>query len=473
MKKILVLISLLLLNIPSFAGTGSNLNSRVQQAVTRQVVAQQKAPSLYAVVRTHLQQYYGRCDFQDNKHKSGWYRVQHFLDWLKTNNTRLEESRFYYYHIDSTTYIPTYYNYTVAEFLTLDWHDLPDYVVQGFWSYLGVRYVEEIYHAPLDFSNLSIGGIAGKTDTGVFMGGIVFNTQEKHPLPEAINAGIHEGTHILPTLKIAKEKNMLNELATFYSEYNFSLPVKQEDAASFATGSRDVRRIHALRPDLPIYREYNLFVTGLLLTPQLTPSQLMSQPQTDFDANLSIWEMAVSLYAAQNNRFMRPIVQDETSAHYFSASKDKLAEIAQRFGFTLADVETWLASPAQIIDLGEQVWPGTSGAPESVVLQKKGEKFYFIGNFKRVGEKELLQLNFGSLANTPQLVAFYQKLFELLPASLKQTLQEKYPVVVENHYTAALAADIVVPYEQMWNRAIVQALAHVTREHLPLPKGYL
>jgi hypothetical protein len=96
MKKILVLISLLLLNIPSFAGMGSNLNSRVQQAVTRQVVAQQKAPSLYAVVRTHLQQYYGRCDFQDNKHKSGWYRVQHFLDWLKTNNTRLEESRFYY-----------------------------------------------------------------------------------------------------------------------------------------------------------------------------------------------------------------------------------------------------------------------------------------------------------------------------------------------------------------------------------------
>ena len=471
MKKLLVLVGVLCLSILSYGGIDGNL----QNTVLRQTAAQQQTHSLYTVVSTQLQQYYGQTNFQDTNHKTGWYRVQQFLDFVQTNETALLNSQFRYSYIDAKTYIPKFYDYKVSEFAALNWAELPDYLVQGFWSYLGVSYLANIYPVKLNLSSFSVVGVSQHMDTGALMGGMVVNTQEKLAVPEAINAGIHEGTHMLPSFSGNPDGEMLNELATFYSEYNFSLPVKQEDASSFATGTRDVRRIYALRPELPIYREYNLFITGLILNPQITPAQVLTLQDGDFNTSLSLWEMVVSLAAARNNRFMRQLPEHaNNSSHFLPVTKENLTQTATEFGFTSKDVENWLASPALIIDLGDSIWPGSAvGSKESIVLQKVKDKFYFIGNLKRVGEAEFIQLNFGVFAKEPKLAAFYQKIFTLLPEALKKTLAEEFPVIIEEHYTASYAQHLALPYEQDWNNAIVQALQEVAPHRFPLPAGYL
>ena len=106
-------------------------------------------------------------------------------------------------------------------------------------------------------------------------------------------------------------------------------------------------------------------------------------------------------------------------------------------------------------------------------MHKVKDKFYFIGNLKRVGEAEFIQLNFGVFAKEPKLAAFYQKIFTLLPEALKKTLAEEFPVIIEEHYTASYAQHLALPYEQDWNNANVQALQEVAPHRFPLPAGYL
>ena len=471
MKKLVVLLGVISLSVLSYGG----ITKHLEDAVSRQVAAAQQEHSLYTVISTQLQQYYGRKNFEDKAHKTGWYRVQQFLDFVQANEAALANSRFHYFYVDAKTFIPKDYNYKVSDFVALNWAEQPDYLVQGFWSYLGVRYLAQLYPAQLNFSTFAMMGTSEHMDTGTLMGAMVVNTQEKLALPEAINAGIHEGTHMLPGFSGNHSGEMLNELATFYSEYNFSLPVKKEDASSFATGTRDVRRIHALRPELPIYREYNLFITGLILNPQLTPAEVLTLKDGDFNASLSLWEMVISLAAARNNRFMHHLPDHASnSSHFLPVTKDKLVETAAEFGFTPQDVQAWLVSPALIIDLGDGIWPGSPVSPkESVVLQKVQDKFYFVGNLQRVSEAEFMKLNFGPFANEPKLAAFYQKVFALLPEALKQTMAQRFPVIIEEHYTATYARELAVPYEAAWNKAIVQALQEVAPHHFSLPDGYL
>ena len=472
MKKLVLLLGLISLSVLSYGG----ITKHLEDAVSRQVAAAQQEHSLYTVISTQLQQYYGRPHFEDKARKTGWYRVQQFLDFVQANEAALANSRFHYFYVDAKTFIPKDYNYKVGDFVALNWAEQPDYLVQGFWSYLGARYLAQLYPAQLNFSSFAIMGTSDHIDTGTLMGAMVVNTQEKLALPEAINAGIHEGTHMLPSFSGNHSGDTLNELATFYSEYNFSLPVKKEDASSFATGTRDVRRIYALRPELPIYREYNFFITGLILNPQLTPSNVLMLQDGDFNASLSLWEMVISLAAARNNRFMRRHLPEhaDNSSHFLSVPKENLTETAAEFGFTPKDVDGWLASPASIIDLGDGIWPGSAVSPkESVILQKVQDKFYFIGDLQRVGAAEFMKLNFGPFANEPKLAVFYQKVFALLPEALKQTMAQRFPVVIEEHYTASYARELAVPYEAAWNKAIVQALQETAPHKYPFPDGYL
>lgn len=474
MKKLFVLITALLLSGVSYGGINSHLDNTVlrQEAAARQ----QQARSLYGVVSTRLQQYYGRTDFKDPKHKTGWYRVHDFLTWVKTHNDELENSNFNYFYLnnDAQLPIPKYYFYKVSDFLAQDWNELPDYVVQGFWSYLGVRYLAQVYHKDFDFSTLTIGGATGNLTTGVQYGAILLNINDKMVIPESINLGIHEGTHFLPMLSGDHSGNMLSELATFYSEHNFSLPVKKEDADKFADGTRDVRRVQALRPDLSIFQEYNLFVTGIILNEKLTPAQVLTLTDGEFNSGIATWEMAFSLLAARNNRFMRmPEPAPNTSVHYLPVSQQELIKTAAQFGFSAEQVQQWLDSPATIIDLGDGIWPGGNNPKESVVLSKGKNKFYFVGNLQRINETEFMQLNFGALANETKLTAFYNKLFTFLPKEMIQSAQKEFPVIVEGNYPSKLVQKLVLPYEKQWNNAIIQALQAVTSAPHPLPQGYL
>lgn len=465
MKKLIALLGVLCIGISAYSTPSAEL---IHTRVQRQAAAQQIPVTLSHFVTSELQAYYGQENFEDVQQTTGWYRVHRFLTWLKTNEKSLEKSTFRFYDLGSG-FVPKVYTSTVAEFLQTASTASPD-LWRGFWTYLGVRYLSEVYQTEFNFSQLTL--IGTKTEfSSVQFGGIVINTQEPMALPEFINMGMHEGTHYLPLLTDLSA-SPLNELAAFYTEYNFALPVKQEDIRLFADGTRDIRRMHRFLPQQPIYREYNSFIIGLLLNPQLTPATALSL-HGSIHPDLSLWETVLSLWAAEQNRFLvYQQLQSGQVEHRIEVTSSNIEDVAARFGFSRDDIFAWIANPATIVDLGDLYWPGNTEQKETVVLQKTKEKFIFVGQFKRVNKKEFMKLYTGPFSETPQLETFYHRLTEALPKNIKQTLLERWPVIVEDHYTAAMVQTLVVPYEQEWNNAIIKALNGAPPE-LPLPEGYL
>ncbi len=463
------MIALLCVFSMGFNVYGTPRSEQIQNHIQRQLISQQKKLSLSTFVASQLQEYYGRKDFADPAHTTGWYRVDRFLTWLKTNENALEKSTFQFYSLTGNT--PRIYKSTVTEFLQKDPAEISPEIWRGFWTYLGIRYLSEVYHTAFNFSQLVLIG-TDKETSSVQAGGLFINTQESMSLPEIINTGMHEGTHFLPVLE-NPAATPLNELAAFYTEHNFGLPVKKNDVQSFADGTRDIRRLHRVYPDFPLYQEYNAFVIGLILNPQLTTKKALSLYDINEQAQLSVWETLLSLWAAEHNRFMlyQPVPWGQEE-HVIAVEQNDFAQTAALFGFTQEDINNWLSNPATIIDLGDLVWPGTTGPKESVVLQKKQKGGLFVGNLRRVNKQEFMSLMMGPFAADPGVITFYRKLTTLLPENIKKTALERWPVVVEDHYTPAMARNLIQPYEQEWNEAIIQALQEAPAE-LPVPEGYL
>ena len=210
--------------------------------------------SLYSSTRAQLQQYYQRTDFSDPGHTTGWYRVDNFLSWLQRNETVLSQ-----------------------ELNTLN---LPLQYPQALWSYLGARYVADIYQVNPDFTRLHIQPCAKHEMPRARMEDttLVFDPSSHHAIPAAITLGIHEGTHILPALLSDPQATSLSELASFFSQHEYGLPVKVEDATLFSYGVRDIR-LTSYRKGfalVPLTYEYMLHVVGLVLLPEISSDELLT-----------------------------------------------------------------------------------------------------------------------------------------------------------------------------------------------------
>lgn len=244
MKKMRVLLCFILSSFPFYAA-GLNMPTLTNQT---------KNTSLYFSTRAQLEQYYGRTDFTDADHVTGWYRVDDFLTWLKQNEADVSRE--------------------------LNQADLLLQYPQTLWIYLGARYAVDIYQVQPDFARLHIQPGSQNETVHVRMEDttILFNPSSHHAIPAAITLGIHEGTHMLPAL-LGKEKAIsLSELASFYSQHEYGLPVKVEDANVFGYGVRDIR-LTSYRKGfslVPLTYEYMLHIVGLAILPELSTEELLT-----------------------------------------------------------------------------------------------------------------------------------------------------------------------------------------------------
>ncbi len=491
-KKIITLLCVLAVGTLTYATTlpqeVQDEMKEINNIVFQQVNQTKQEIGLYNFVRKNIEQYYGNTNFKDDNKITGWYRVDKFLNWVKNNEQKLQNSSFKF-----GTEIEDLQDYSMKDLLKFLSMSKTANIEesQAFWIYLGARYVEYIYDIKCNFSDFAIVKEHITNATGSQVGaqilyqreqkpnvGIKFNGNKKFSLPMLINTGIHESTHLIPHL-MSNTFELLPELATFYSEYNFGLPVKSNEVHSFTDTTRDVRRLHNLKPNIQFIDEYNHFIAGIVLNEQLTREQilqfkylpLLSSDVNAYIKNANILQGTISILMSRNNSFM--IEGDLPSIPVTNQTTNGIIEKAKLFNMNEQEISKLINARSLSFDLGERVWPGTFNNKVNVIF--KNTKFFvgFIGGLQRFNEDQLLQLQFGEFADNPKLKEFYHKLIaQYLPDEIITYYPKLIPVVTPNDY---LLLSLFITREQIkvWQDAILRALNDVTTDSMPVPEGYL
>ncbi|MCQ2411202.1 MAG: hypothetical protein MJ053_07090 [Elusimicrobiaceae bacterium] len=442
MKK-LTLCLFLLLGVCSTAFTrpAARLERRVQERV------EQQQSVLYTTVEQALKHYYGKDYAPDPQRTTGWYRVDDFLTWVKTHPQELEDM-IRQGHLTQESGLG-----------------------QSFWLQLGVRYIASVYGIKADFSKLpityNVGDGDGRASSGkdrlkVFAG-------PSQLVPMLINDGIHEGTHILPILSSEKvSAHHLDELAAFYSQYNFGLPVKVSDVQNFGHGIRDVRRTYTLKGDFDLSREYNYFIAGIILNPLLTKQEMLEREDMWARAytNMAIWTTVANLIAVRDG-------------HYWELNTlDSDMEGLEDVHLSHKGFEGIYDYPGVPFYVGEyQLGSGTKIAIFVRFDENLQEVFFEYGTLP-TSEEDYLDKLFGDRA--PALYAFYDALINNLPQEVVQEVRTLWPVqqngmfmITQDSYFAGWEK-FGKPYSAPITQAVIRALEQVNAPSVPpLPKGYL
>ncbi len=478
MKKLLVLVGVLCLSILSYGGIDGNL----QNTVLRQTAAQQQTHSLYTVVSTQLQQYYGRTNFQDTNHKTGWYRVDDFLTWLKTNETQLAQEIMFILDNSNNTAFPRTQTISLQEVVNRSAEQCSPALMRAFWINLGIHYVAGKYQAGVHLNPISFEVVSDGITSAV--GPSYFQINTKDPWQVFLidlNIGIHEGTHNLfyvnQTMQAKAPQNreaVLSELATFYSQYHYSLPIKIADGKTLPSGGvRYLPKSYQAYPDFSYQLEYQQFVMGPLVAHKMTLQQVLTLFDDPFQPDVPVWESVFIFLAAKNNHYLS--VDLDATSHQMRASSRNLVSVARQFGFTQTDTAQWINDSPTFIDLGKRVWPGTN-SQENVILWKRAraQEFIFIGEAKRYSAQDFLKMTFGPYSQEPKLIQFYDELLKVLPPAVKQVQAQQYPTIIAGQTLTAAYQSAVAPYREQWISALVKTLEKVGITKAPVvPQGYL
>lgn len=457
-------------------------NLQQQVAAQSQQVAQEHALSIF--VRKQIEQYYGKTNFKDPRHQTGWFRVADFLEWLEKNEAQLSQE--YTYVMDVPEFIdmpPSQYYHTLQEIVQLPPDKRPAILMRSFWINLGVHYIASKYEKGPQLGIISFMASTHVITAAAGKRYFELNSKEKAEVfPVYINMGIHEGTHGLISLDATdapvdgaqNEDKCLNELATFYSQYNYGLPVKIADSIIYASGARNIAHTYQALPDFPYATEYQQIVIGPLLFDQMKKKQVMSLWDDQLQPDLPLWRAFLTFLAAKENHYLS--IDIDNNPHIRVAVSDNLLSVAQEFGFAQSDVNSWLASPANAIDLGNIQWPGAQQVAENVILWKEpgGKLFYFVGNVKRHSAQNFLKRSFGPYAENPKIIQFYDELQKALPPEILQAGKRYLPAAIIARSAGQTYAKVVEPYQKQWNQAIIRALKAVGISPAPpIPQGYI
>lgn len=467
MKKLLFCLLSLFFFTPLFAQNAGAISQRVTAAI------QEQKPPLYTFVQKELQNYYGRADFSDPNRSVGWYRVNDFLKWLSKNAARLETAEMNAVG-QQITLKQIYANPKAWEFRPLQ---------LAFWVYLGGRYIADVYQAEADFSRLAVsycnGGACAFGGTGV----IFINPEEKDSIPAAVNLGMHETTHLL-TYLMHESSEPLTELATFYSQYNYGLPVKQQEANTFGDTVRDIRLTYAARPDFDLHYEYNYFVAGILINSQIKPQDVLSfSKKAGFNADISVWQTVLNLLAADKKQFF---VRPGNRYGGISMSEESALALAEKLGFTAQDMQKWKNSPDKEFFLGVFDKDKLSAAamywmPKKtpVFVKHHNDYFSFQAGFTPLNKNQYLEEAFGPYAKTKRLKDFYERLLKNLPPEVTASARQNWPALTTATFLSGPAArevraNFAKPYARQFKQAIIRSLEEAgAPPPPPLPKGYL
>ncbi|MCQ2411090.1 MAG: hypothetical protein MJ053_06480 [Elusimicrobiaceae bacterium] len=446
--KRLTLCLFLLLGVCSTAFTrpAARLERRVQERV------EQQQSVLYTTVEQALKHYYGKDYAPDPQRTTGWYRVDDFLTWVTRNSRELEQAL-------KPSYVQTLYQY-------------PDsWTARSLWISLGARYIVSVYGVEADLSKLDIMYCDNENCAVTGTGWMRVSPPEGMPVPALINLGIHEATHMFPYL-ISGENKSLTELATFYSQYNYGLPVKSSDMDEFAYGVRDIRRAQELRSDLTLASEYNYFIAGLLLKPLLSKREILQATQGFFDSrghvNMAIWQTVLNLIALRDGNFWK---QEYLFLH--SLSEEDLRALH----FTQQDMERCKAQPEAFFYVGKRR-DSISNKKEALFARfdEKQNKVIFYTGFRRVTKEAYLQRLFGDRA--PYLYDFYDRVLNNLPKELVKEVRRQWPVQTDQMFLPASGQStgwqkFGKPYSAQITQAVVKALEQSGAPAVPpIPPGY-
>ena len=316
-------------------------------------------------------------------------------------------------------------------------------------------------------------------------GMIFISPNSNETIPATINLGMHEVTHMLPYLS-GKSRDSLSELATFYTQYNYGLPVHAKDVDSFAEGVRDVRRAQQLRPDLNLLYEYNYFIVGEILNPFIRPADILSFSKED--ANGSVIEACFDLIAIKEKRFFMLPTTPSGRPEMTSSAKilpSMLPSFMEKLHFTQEDVDLWNANPDTDFYLGQFKW---DKVPVQIMTTKFGNKLHLLARRKKDGlyvisgyvpcnQKEYLERLFGK--NAAAVAGFYNRLAAKLPAEFVQEVKEMFPVLTTDTFMLSKTArqqrkELSQKYKAVLEQAVVEALEESGAAPAPaIPKGYL
>ena len=446
MKKILLFVLVWLFIFPSvFAKNQVNVRRRVQEQVEKQ------NSFLYQLVRRELQSYYQRDNFSDPNHQSGWYRVDDFLAWVNIHSKELEDV------MGLSVYDESYMQQIRPN--------------QAFWLQLGVRYIASVYGVKADFFKLPIefdvSDGDGRASSGKDRLKIFASLMEV--APELINDGIHEGTHILPILSSGNTRDShLDELATFYSQYNYGLPVKASDVRGFTSGIRDIRRTYKLKPSVgaELSSEYNYFIAGIILNPLLTKKEILIRETGGMRAwtNMAIWTTIANLIALRDGNYWdlyETLGLDDEALSY--------KHFDNTFDFQMIPGVPFYAGEYQPAS-GEKIdlfgW-----YDESI-----GDVFFAFG--KRTSEEDYLERLFGNRATA--LYNFYDTLINNLPDEVVLKARELWPVQADGMFKITEYSyfpgweQFGKPYSKLITEAVIKTLKEINAPPPPpIPEGYM
>ncbi len=479
MKKLTVLLCAVFLGSMSYGNVPNRFENTLSRQLTNQ---QQKTHSLYQVVSTQIQKYYGRTDFKDPQHKTGWYRVDDFLKWLKANETQLAQETMSIVNTSPNTQFPSTQNLSLQAVVNLPADKRTPVLMRIFWINLGIHYVAGKYQAgikldPILFAIVSDGITASS-------GPSYFQINDKDPwnvFLVDLNTGIHEGTHNLlyvnPTMQAKAPQNreaILSELATFYSQYHYSLPIKIADGNVLPSGGvRYLPTEYQTYPDFNYQLEYQQFVMGPLIAHKMTQQQVLTLFDDPLQPDMPVWESVFIFLAAKNNHYLS--VDLDRTTHQLFATQPNLVAVAKKFGFTQVDIQRWLNADSNFFDLGKRAWPGTQ-TQENIVLWKRNhaQEFIFIGEAKRHSVQDFLKMMFGPYSQDPKLMQFYNELLKSLPPEVKQIHAQRHATIIAGQTLPAAYQNAVAPYKTQWIKALVQTLEKVGITQKPvIPQGYL
>ena len=458
--------------------------------------------SLALKVGYELQQYYDRTFFNDPAHTSGWFRVDDFLKWVEENQDNLGDRKVY---VNKFYWKSSFDDSKRTSPLEGEKFSLEDLYYSGqkylFWTYLGTLYIIDKYKLDPHWSRFTLldklpnntATFGDAENTGSPSAISLAKRYHQAAIPILINIGIHEGTHLLP--RLTRESTYpLGELATFYSQYNYGLPVKPQDMIDFSLGTRDIRRTHKYRPDFDsrLPYEYHYFIVGIFLNKFLRPKDILEFNKTSKknDTDPSFWEVTMSWVPLYKEKWFH-------GTETIDFNLEEAAETLQPFGFAGQEAATCEnKNPGYTFYVGkvERIKTQYARLPDkwlTLTLTCNGELgqlnlYYwplsgteFLQEaFPGFGRSKVETLEFLFNAHSKKIAKFYNKIIEHLPKDLVEKLNAKWERRVGweriNDKKKQQLLKITQGYEQAFADAILLSLDEIDAPPPPaIPEGYL
>ena len=421
--------------------------SRLQGQLQNTIEEAVNERPLYSFVKQELSTYYGREDFADPNRQTGWYRVDNFLKWIQDNEEELSKS---IVNISDTQHALKEL-YTESNYSTY---------YSPFWAYLGARYIANIYGVNSNLDKIKLIIACGKDFTFAGTGEIFLCTHENEVSPSVINTGLHETTHMLAFLRDDADYG-LSELATFYSTYNYGLPVKSADALSLGDGVRDIRRTAALRPDMNILYEYNYYLAGLILNQNIKPQDIFSFIDESPNYKISIKNYCFNSVALKDNNFFSKLIQKTgipLLEYYFN--EQDLAAMRENMGKTLYFGKR---------NLGGYEYDNLFVKPNSA------ESMEYVTTYEGTDPINIKQFLQNMLGNhySSKINMFYMEIYNGLPQEFIDKVNQQFPAQNARMYTEWKADEMFAEYDSDILAAVLKALNQMNIPQAAIPEGYI